>query len=196
MENTFKSSVFGGFNRDDVIRYIEKTALETKQRMDELEKEIDGLCRENANLRRDAGSAADARDRLSDSYYNLIEEQKAVKKELEQAQQETLSLQDQLSSLEEEKSSLLARIAQLQQQVDEYNTVKAHISDIEFSARQRADELEANTRCKQCDLVLSTLGTTCANVSGELRKLDASVTQLPAAFNTLRTDLEELENLK
>ena len=23
MENTFKSSVFGGFNRDDVIRYIE-----------------------------------------------------------------------------------------------------------------------------------------------------------------------------
>ena len=64
MENTFKSSVFGGFNRDDVIRYIEKTALETKQRMDELEKEIDGLCRENANLRRDAGSAADARDRL------------------------------------------------------------------------------------------------------------------------------------
>ena len=111
MENTFKSSVFGGFNRDDVIRYIEKTALETKQRMDELEKEIDGLCRENANLRRDAGSAADARDRLSDSYYNLIEEQKAVKKELEQAQQETLSLQDQLSSLEEEKSSLLARIA-------------------------------------------------------------------------------------
>ena len=54
MENTFKSSVFGGFNRDDVIRYIEKTALETKQRMDELEKEIDGLCRENANLRRDA----------------------------------------------------------------------------------------------------------------------------------------------
>ena len=206
MENTFKSSVFGGFNRDDVIRYIEKTALETKQRMDELEKEIDGLCRENANLRRDAGSAADARDRLSDSYYNLIEEQKAVKKELEQAQQETLSLQEQLSSLEEEKSSLLARIAQLQQQVDEYNTVKAHISDIEFSARQRADELEASTRCrlaetldacrKQCDLVLSTLGTTCANVSGELRKLDASVTQLPAAFNTLRTDLEELENLK
>ena len=31
MENTFKSSVFGGFNRDDVIRYIEKTSLESKQ---------------------------------------------------------------------------------------------------------------------------------------------------------------------
>ena len=33
MENTFKSSVFGGFNRDDVIRYIEKTALETEVKL-------------------------------------------------------------------------------------------------------------------------------------------------------------------
>ena len=51
MENTFKSSVFGGFNRDDVIRYIEKTALESKQQLEALEQESDGLCRENAELR-------------------------------------------------------------------------------------------------------------------------------------------------
>ena len=51
MENTFKSSVFGGFNRDDVIRYIEKTALESKQQIEALEQESDGLCRENAELR-------------------------------------------------------------------------------------------------------------------------------------------------
>ena len=51
MENTFKSSVFGGFNRDDVIRYIEKTALESKQQIESLEQESDGLCRENAELR-------------------------------------------------------------------------------------------------------------------------------------------------
>ena len=35
MENTFKGSVFGGFNRDDVIRYIEKTSLETKQQIEQ-----------------------------------------------------------------------------------------------------------------------------------------------------------------
>lgn len=206
MENSFKSSVFGGFNRDDVIRYIEKTALENKQRIDELEKENDGLCRENADLRKEAVSAADARDRLSDSYYSMVEEQKAAKESLGQARQELTALREQISSLADEKASLLDRIAHLQQQVDEYNTVKTHISDIELSARQRADALEENTRrqlsemidaChKQCELVISTLGTTCANVSGELRKLDVSVTQLPAAFNTLRTDLEELENLK
>ena len=40
MENTFKSSVFGGFNRDDVIRYIEKTSLESKQRSEEHTSEL------------------------------------------------------------------------------------------------------------------------------------------------------------
>ena len=58
MENTFKSSVFGGFNRDDVIRYIEKTSLESKQQIEALEQESDGLCRENAELR-DKLAAAD-----------------------------------------------------------------------------------------------------------------------------------------
>ena len=43
MENTFKSSVFGGFNRDDVIRYIEKTSLESKQQIEALEQESDCL---------------------------------------------------------------------------------------------------------------------------------------------------------
>ena len=58
MENTFKSSVFGGFNRDDVIRYIEKTSLETKQQIEQLEQESDGLCRENAELRNKLAAAA------------------------------------------------------------------------------------------------------------------------------------------
>ena len=142
MENSFKGSVFGGFNRNDVIRYIEKTALETKQRIDALEKENDGLCHENADLRKEVDSAAGARDRLSDSYYSMIAEQKAAKESLDQAQQELTFLREQISALTDERTSLLDRIALLQQQVDEYNTVKAHISEIELSARQRADALE------------------------------------------------------
>ena len=62
MENTFKSSVFGGFNRDDVIRYIEKTALESKQQIESLEQESDGLCRENAELRDKLAAAERERD--------------------------------------------------------------------------------------------------------------------------------------
>ena len=68
MENTFKSSVFGGFNRDDVIRYIEKTSLESKQQIEALEQESDGLCRENTELRDKLAAAERERDKLAESY--------------------------------------------------------------------------------------------------------------------------------
>ena len=66
MENTFKGSVFGGFNRDDVIRYIEKTSLETKQQIEQLEQENNGLCRESASLRDELAAAQSARGLFRD----------------------------------------------------------------------------------------------------------------------------------
>ena len=90
MENTFKSSVFGGFNRDDVIRYIEKTSLESKQQIEALEQESDGLCRENAELRDKLAAAECERDKLAESYSTASSAQDALKKGLTAAQ-ETIS---------------------------------------------------------------------------------------------------------
>ena len=47
-----------------------------------------------------------------------------------------------------------------------------------------------------CDSVLSTLGNTCINVTGELRRAENSISSLPAAFNALRSGLEKLEEDK
>ena len=43
---------------------------------------------------------------------------------------------------------------------------------------------------------MGALGDACVNVSAELRKADVMVAQLPAVFNTLRNDLDELEEFK
>ena len=42
--NTFKGSLFGGFNREDVIDYIKKTSAESTARIESLEGDIDKLC--------------------------------------------------------------------------------------------------------------------------------------------------------
>lgn len=88
--------------------------------------------------------------------------------------------------------------------MEEYGRVKAHIADIELSARERADALNAATRerlqamiaaCRgQCEQVLSTLGATCESVSNELKRADAAVAQLPEAFTTLEGQLDELKS--
>ena len=107
---------------------------------------------------------------------------------------------------EQERKRLLSELDELRPQVEEYGRVKAHIADIELSARERADALDAATRerlqamiaaCRgHCEQVLSTLGATCESVSNELKRADAAVAQLPEAFTTLEGQLDELKKLE
>ena len=228
MENTFKSSVFGGFNRDDVIRYIEKTALESKQQLEALEQESDGLCRENAELRDKLAAAERERDSLKESYATASGAQEALKKGLTAAQETITELRAQLEDTtqkaafaqkeherlraaqkaehEREMQKVLSELAELRAQAEEYSRVKAHIADIELSARERADALDAATRAKlqayiasctsQCAQVLATLGSTCESVSSALRHADEAVSRLPGAFTTLEGQLDELKKLE
>mgnify|MGYP000636961955 FL=1 len=228
MENTFKSSVFGGFNRDDVIRYIEKTALESKQQLEALEQESDGLCRENAELRDKLAAAERERDKLAESYDTASGAQEALKKGLTAAQETITELRAQLEDTtqkaafaqkeherlraaqkaehEREMQKVLSELAELRAQAEEYSRVKAHIADIELSARERADALDAATRAKlqayiasctsQCAQVLATLGSTCESVSSTLRHADEAVSRLPGAFTTLEGQLDELKKFE
>ena len=228
MENTFKSSVFGGFNRDDVIRYIEKTALESKQQLEALEQESDGLCRENAELRDKLAAAERERDKLAESYDTASGAQEALKKGLTAAQETIAELRAQLEDTtqkaafaqkeherlraaqkaehEREMKKLQEELAALRAQAEEYGRVKAHIADIELSARERADALDAATRAKlqayiasctsQCAQVLATLGSTCESVSSALRHADEAVSRLPGAFTTLEGQLDELKKFE
>ena len=223
MENTFKSSVFGGFNRDDVIRYIEKTALESKQQLEALEQESDGLCRENAELRDKLAAAERERDSLKESYATASGAQEALKKGLTAAQETIAELRAQLEDTtqkaafaqkeherlraaqkaehEREMQKVLSELAELRAQAEEYSRVKAHIS-----ARERADALDAATRAKlqayiasctsQCAQVLATLGSTCESVSSTLRHADEAVSRLPGAFTTLEGQLDELKKFE
>ena len=228
MENTFKSSVFGGFNRDDVIRYIERTALESKQQIEALEQESDGLCRENADLRAKLAEAERERDQLAETSSAASSAQDALKKGLTAAQETIAELRAKLEETtqkadyaqkeherlreaqkaehEREMQKVLSELAELRAQTEEYGRVKAHIADIELSARERADALDAATRAKlqayiasctsQCAQVLATLGNTCESVSTTLRHADEAVSRLPGAFTTLEGQLDELKKFE
>ena len=50
MSTSFKTSMFGGFDRSDVIAYIEKTGREHEERVAALEAENETLRKENQTL--------------------------------------------------------------------------------------------------------------------------------------------------
>ena len=57
MDHPFRSAAVGGFNRQDVLDYLEKTAAENAQKQQELEKQLEQQKQELEQLRRRAGGA-------------------------------------------------------------------------------------------------------------------------------------------
>ena len=273
MDSTnFKSSMFGGFRRKDVINYIEKNALETNQLIHSLEKDADGLTEENRTLRDQLASVSGERDRYAASVSEALAEQDRLRAELDALRAELTAVTTQRDAFRREADTLRPR-------AEEFAAVKANLAELELAARSRAETYEADSRAKsdayaadtraaadayadeahaaaeayadetraaadayandthaaadayaddthaaadayadetraaadaygrtshekvenlidgvrgQCDGILATLAETCANVSARLDESRACVSRLPAAFHTLRHDLEGL----
>ena len=202
--NTFKGSLFGGFNREDVIDYIKKTSAESTARIESLEGDIDKLCAQEQELR--------TLDDCIKSAYKWIDKRDAaaerdtLRAALDTANDELTALRAEAEALRAENASLRAENDKLRPMAEQYSTIKEHLAGIELDAHQRAEEYERGVHerlaaligdCRaHCDSVLSTLGNTCINVTSELRRAENSISSLPAAFNALRAGLEKLEEDK
>ena len=140
MSTNFKTSIFGGFDREDVISYIEKTAHETKAQIDELTESRDALASEKEFLVREI---AELRERAS----------------------QFTSVSDALESLRTEAEELSRRVEQLtaenetlRGQANEYLSLRDHIADIEISAHRRTEEFRAKAIARLHQLVADQQG--------------------------------------
>jgi len=204
MENTsFKNSLFGGFNRQDVIDYIESASRKSSETIAALEADLSSLQDECNALRGERDELSAKLADLEEKFASLTEERDELACSLGQAK----SLGESFAAgLEEANASLTAaneELSLLRPQAEEYAKVKEHISGIELDAKRRADEIESSTRTrlsallsevhKQYDSVIASANTAVSYASGELRKLDVTLSQLPLAFDASKSELDKLE---
>ena len=194
--NTFKGSLFGGFNREDVIDYIKKTSAESTARIESLEGDIDKLCAQEQELRTQVSTLRGENDRLTQEHSDAAAERDTLRAALDTANDELTALRAEAEALRAENASLRAENDKLRPMAEQYSTIKEHLAGIELDAHQRAEAAMIGDCRAHCDSVLSTLGNTCINVTGELRRAENSISSLPAAFNALRAGLEKLEEDK
>lgn len=182
-----KSVTFGGFDKQDVIRYIEQTAQQAaaaqqalQAENDELRKQVASLSAEAASLRAQAKALSGERDHLQEA----LNQESAARQQLEV-----------LKPLE-------AEVARLRPDAEAYAQFRERIGAIECEARKRAADLElatANQLQKTVDLfreqyqtLMSTFESTASHVNSELRKVEVNLTQLPRAMDQAGTELNEL----
>ena len=204
--NTFKSVAFGGFDKQDVVRYIEATAREHAEELQKLRSDADALQQSN-----DALSAENA------ELTTKCEEMEARVKMLETSNQEQQSaltrLQQEMDALSAEAESLRitaqaidalkAEALSLRTDAEAYRQFRNRIGDIECDARKRAVEMEENTQKALLTLtsdfnskyqqLSSAFDATSNYVTAELRKVDVMLSQLPRALDQLGAELNTLE---
>lgn len=122
MSESFKKCMFGGFDPEDVIAYIDRTAKENQAKIAALTEQNEALSKSNQEMQMEL---ALLRRRCAD--------QENESRAAEKWQQEWQAAQEKLQQLEEEA-------AMLRTQAQEYRSLKDHIADIEISAHRRTEE--------------------------------------------------------
>ena len=125
MNTNFKTALFGGFDREDVISYIQQTSRESQQRISALEEENRSLQERNRAMEAE----------LSTLRQSVLENSTAA--------DTCLQLQDQFRQLQEQAQKLRQETEDLRAQAAEYQSLKDHIADIEISAHRRTEEFRA-----------------------------------------------------
>ena len=173
-----KSVTFGGFDKQDVVRYIEQAARQAAEVQAAQQKEIDTLT---------AAKAA------------LTEEVDSLQKQVAEL---TAQCAQQKAALETEVARLSAEAETLRADAENYTHFRDSIGAIECEARKRANELEAATRAQlrqtvdlfrqQYQILMSTFESTASHVNSELRKVEVNLSQLPRAMDQAGSELNTL----
>ena len=195
MENyPIKSVTFGGFDKQDVIRYIEQAAKNSEDAQKELLEEAERLRAQIEELTA-ANAALQAEKESLEAQKETLEAELITQAAQIQEMAPLQGLDGKVTQLEEELDRLRPDAAN-------YAQFRDRLGAIECEARERADALEraTNEQLKktveafrsQYTTLMSTFASTASYVTAELRKVEVNLSQLPRAMDRPGVELEEL----
>ena len=171
MENyAFKSVAFGGFDKQDVIHYIEQTAKEAAAVQERLQKENEDLQTEADSLRTQV-------------------------RELQTRLETETALREQAHAELERLRPEAEAYAQFRDRVGDIEC-DAHkrAAELEASTTARLRRTVELFRAQYVTL-MSSFESTASHVTAELRKVEVNLSQLPRAMDQAGTELNELAAL-
>lgn len=142
MDHPFRNAAVGGFNRQDVLDYLEKTAAENTQKQQELEKQLEQQNQELEQLRRRTSELEERESIFQRDRENLNRELEQTKTVLQDIRQREKGQGEELEQLRRERDSLRARVAALEPDAAAYAAVKDRTAGMELQAHCRAHAVQ------------------------------------------------------
>ena len=145
MDHPFRTAVFGGFQRQDVLAYLEEQARQSRQQREELERQLDEQKQKAESACRQAEALSQQAEQHRAECGQLREGQEALALQLEQARKDLSDSRTQYSqvsrALEEvqrERDELRARLDALTPDAQAYEQLKDRTAGVELEAHRRA----------------------------------------------------------
>ena len=187
MSANFKTCMFGGFDRRDVIAFIEKTARENREIIDSLEKSNEELTQKCSEMEQEL---------------ELLREESASN--AQQAQQ-AAELSGKLENLTAQCEKLENENDTLRHQAQEYLAMKDHIAEIEISAHHRTEEFRAaavaqlreilNAQRAWCDQTRQQYVDLSGSFAEKLQQAQQTVSSVDTgAFDDMKARLQSLDD--
>lgn len=176
----FRSSL-GGFNREDVVNYIEYMNAKNIRQINQLENEAD-------ELRRKLEATPDLRETVD-----------ALTAQLEEANAKIAQLEQEKEQLQSQHDSALAEIDVLKAQ--QADAVAVKVAAMELEAYRRAEQAERNAKVKAEQIYQQAVGTLAQatnqvdTAAGQFRQIaeqvNAQLSQLQAAVDGTKNALTD-----
>ncbi len=159
-EAGFRTQIVGGFQRDDVLRYIEQTSRTYTQKIESLERALDQSSEELKSHRSRADELDSRNEELNCKDAELLERlgamtltEDSLRSTLAETQasldvqtKEAQRLAAENAALREEKEALAGELAELRRKCREYEAAKEHMAEIELRAYRHAKEIERKSQ--------------------------------------------------
>lgn len=150
MDHPFRSAMFGGFNRQDVLEYLENSAQQAAQQQQELQAQLDQARQELTDRQ---SQESDGQEQLEKAQ----QEAEALQSQLDQANadltisRETVSrLSEELEQARQELQTWKDKAAALEPDAQAYAALKERAAGLELDAHRRAqlvqDQAEGQVR--------------------------------------------------
>lgn len=209
MDHPFRSAMFGGFNRQDVLAYLENTAKEAAQqqqecwqKLEEAQAAADRQETELAALREQTGCLTEINDELRTRQAQLEAELSASRDERERTARE-------LEAARREAEELRAKVAALAPDAAAYTAIKDRTAGVELDAHRRAqavqEESERQARQlrrrmeqwvqkveREYDALRSEVESTVSHAADQLEKAGRSLEKVTALMGEQDVALEAL----
>lgn len=207
-DNKLRGKIFGGFNRQDVVNYIERSARLTSEykaskealeaRCDELAEKLENEKFQNESLKADLEKAGEKTAELY-SRINELENELNIMKQ-------TISAKD------EEIDALNRRISSCDEAIGAYESAKERIALLELNASRRAVNIEKDAESKaelltrKCNELVSSLKSeyvavcndteaTVAHLTGEMDRLSVKLCEIAGLLSEKTERFDKLSGL-